>query len=381
VSDMDGATRLVRENEEKIATATGRLTEQERQLRQDRIDQEARRTAIGELRRSEAYQQGSLVDERRQQAEQAERDAAREHTRLTKQEQQLAVEQTALHDADSALGTSRDRSAELAKHSADVANEAGMPALHTELAALVDTGYAGQAATMLRAGVSGRNQQIDEVSRAITAHRNAVDQRDREEDRRDRAQQDHEASLAETERRRQDHQRERDRLAEAVEDWARDCTELSFPDAIVDQLLELVDSRADLRELVHRVAEAVSNDLTRDEIAATQLRDTLRPEHQTLRTDLEALRRQRVVAPEPPRTRTATRDGRPGAPLWQLIRFCADGAAVDQGAVEAALEAAGLLDAWVNPHGQLDIDGHDSFIVDPGQPVSADSLLSILEPE
>ncbi|WP_343949664.1 TIGR02680 family protein, partial [Nonomuraea longicatena] len=56
--------------------------------------------------------------------------------------------------------------------------------------------------------------------------------------------------------------------------------------------------------------------------------------------------------PPPPHTR-APRTPRPGAPLWKVVDF-ADGVPDDHRAgLEAALEAAGILDAWVTPHGEL----------------------------
>ncbi|MFF3125905.1 TIGR02680 family protein [Streptomyces sp. NPDC057908] len=54
-------------------------------------------------------------------------------------------------------------------------------------------------------------------------------------------------------------------------------------------------------------------------------------------------------APPPSDLRPASREGRPGAPLWQLVRF-ADHIADDHAAaVEGALYAAGLLTAWLHP--------------------------------
>ncbi|MCA1248881.1 TIGR02680 family protein [Massilia sp. MS-15] len=47
--------------------------------------------------------------------------------------------------------------------------------------------------------------------------------------------------------------------------------------------------------------------------------------------------------------------GRPGAPFWQLVEF-RDGVQgeAERAGLEAALEAAGLLDAWVSPDGAID---------------------------
>jgi uncharacterized protein (TIGR02680 family) len=73
-----------------------------------------------------------------------------------------------------------------------------------------------------------------------------------------------------------------------------------------------------------------------------------------LAAEIGRLEAGRHTAPPAPYTRSP--DGRaahPGAPFWQLVDF-ADGVdAADRAGIEAALEAAGVLDAWVTPGGEL----------------------------
>jgi len=73
-----------------------------------------------------------------------------------------------------------------------------------------------------------------------------------------------------------------------------------------------------------------------------------------LNDEHERLSRGETLPPPAPHTRDEpARAERPGAPLWQLLDF-RDGVADDERAgLEAALEAAGLLDAWVQPDGAL----------------------------
>lgn len=59
------------------------------------------------------------------------------------------------------------------------------------------------------------------------------------------------------------------------------------------------------------------------------------------------------TAPPAPHTRSAERRGRDGAPLWRLVDFDEGLAPADRAGLEAALEASGLLDAWVTPGGRL----------------------------
>ena len=55
----------------------------------------------------------------------------------------------------------------------------------------------------------------------------------------------------------------------------------------------------------------------------------------------------------PPWRGPSTRFGQPGAPLWQLVDFQPSMPQANRAGLEAALHAAGLLDAWVTPQGQL----------------------------
>lgn len=58
--------------------------------------------------------------------------------------------------------------------------------------------------------------------------------------------------------------------------------------------------------------------------------------------------------PPVPATRgTGTRSGLTGAPLWKLVDFRDSMEARERAGLEAALEASGLLDAWVTPEGRL----------------------------
>ena len=60
------------------------------------------------------------------------------------------------------------------------------------------------------------------------------------------------------------------------------------------------------------------------------------------------------AVPAAPATRAAqVREGRAGAALWQVIDFQPGMAATERAGLEAALEASGLLDAWIAPSGNL----------------------------
>jgi len=80
----------------------------------------------------------------------------------------------------------------------------------------------------------------------------------------------------------------------------------------------------------------------------------LHAEQHELDAERERLERGDDAAPPPPAWRDAgTRSDRPGAPLWQLVDFDPALAPAGRAGIEAALAAAGLLDAWVTPGGEL----------------------------
>ena len=94
--------------------------------------------------------------------------------------------------------------------------------------------------------------------------------------------------------------------------------------------------------------------------------------------------RERLLAGEhtaPPEryTRDAqARTSRPGAPLWQLVDFRGHMPEADRAGLEAALEASGVLDAWVTPDGRLlDARTHDEVVV-VGPPVAANLAAALV---
>jgi uncharacterized protein (TIGR02680 family) len=85
----------------------------------------------------------------------------------------------------------------------------------------------------------------------------------------------------------------------------------------------------------------------------------------------------------PPYRAIDARSDRPGAPLWQLVDFEEGVNEPQRAGLEAALEASGLLDAWVSPDGRLQpLDRahplHDTELI--VRPRSISSLSSWLRP-
>ena len=84
--------------------------------------------------------------------------------------------------------------------------------------------------------------------------------------------------------------------------------------------------------------------------------------------------------PPAPYTRSdGARDHAPGAALWQVTDFAPGLTGSQRAGLEAALEASGLLDAWLTPHGRLLDAGTHDVIALPGEP-ARDSLARYLVP-
>jgi len=118
-------------------------------------------------------------------------------------------------------------------------------------------------------------------------------------------------------------------------------------------------------------------------------RDTgLAEEEARLTGEREAVAAEQDDAPEASDLRPADRAGRPGAPLWQLVRFT-DGLGDDvAAAIEGALYGAGMLTAWIHPDAALtsaavaaaEADGYLVALPPEARP-AGQTLASVLVPE
>ncbi|WP_322052097.1 TIGR02680 family protein [Paraburkholderia bannensis] len=74
----------------------------------------------------------------------------------------------------------------------------------------------------------------------------------------------------------------------------------------------------------------------------------------TLEDEKRRLEAGEDATPPVPTTRDAqARESRVGAPLWRLVDFHANLSLTERAGLEAALEACGLLDAWITPDGDV----------------------------
>jgi uncharacterized protein (TIGR02680 family) len=152
--------------------------------------------------------------------------------------------------------------------------------------------------------------------------------------------------------------------------WVSSLTELCLTDAEavsehLAQWCEVGDGDAPLSAVVRAATEeatarlsAIRNETENRLASAAERLAELRDE----RSRLEA---GHIAPPLPPYTRDLEgRIERAGAPLWALCDFRPEVSEQSRAGIEAALEASGLLDAWLTPDGRLlRPDEHDTVLV------------------
>lgn len=342
-------------------------------------DRQAEERITG-LQDTDAYREGQQLDRLRQQTERAEKAAGDARTDAGNRAADAEEDDRAAAGARHAAEQAGEAYARARDEAARAAQRVGLTAAFEEATGVGDV---DEARRLLRTSVEARERQVEAVRTALRAYDDAVEERGRAETRLETCRdQRHEA-----EGRLNEVEGERDaaltRLQEALESWARGCRELP----VAERIDELVESAADEPTVLRLLAEAarrVGDTLARTETTLTTQRQEAVDEREGLDAERADLRERKVLVPDPPHTRTAERADLPGAPLWRLVDWRAEVEDHTQARVEAALEASGLLDAWVLPLGDVRVAGHDTFAEAAlATPAPGDSLADVLavEPE
>ncbi|MBB4911103.1 TIGR02680 family protein [Actinophytocola algeriensis] len=376
-TDLDNLTKSARrsaDEHERVATdkaATETLVE-------TLVHQEEETKArIDGLVESEAYQQGRELDQLRQRTTEAEVRATSVRADAAGKRGQAGDDAENAATAENHVAARQHTVAARADDTRQAATRARLASVHGEVAASLDTGPE-RSRPLLRAAVKGRLSQITAVRQALDTHEKAVDRRRQAEEDLDDARTD----LTDAEENRAEaadaYEQELDRLTGALLEWAAACRELRFGD--LDVFTDLVENETALVEHVESVAEAVRADLVREETVVATERTAAQAERVRLSAELDSLAGQRDLPPEAPPTRTTDRATMVGAPLWRLIRFADEVPEATQTGVEAALQSAGLLDAWVGATGA--VAGNDVFAEPDAVPAAPGrSLSDVVVPE
>ncbi|MFC3451392.1 TIGR02680 family protein [Amycolatopsis speibonae] len=156
----------------------------------------------------------------------------------------------------------------------------------------------------------------------------------------------------------------------------------------VDELLDSLDTWTETLTGDSPAASAVEEavlrataELGRGQATLEAGRTAAETEQQAISDEIARLEAGGHDAPPTPYTRDEeARTGRPGAPLWKVVDFVPGVDAEHRAGLEAALEAAGILDAWVTPDGELHSTLTGDVVAKPGDPATGGGLTAVLAP-
>jgi uncharacterized protein (TIGR02680 family) len=154
---------------------------------------------------------------------------------------------------------------------------------------------------------------------------------------------------------------------------------------ILSEWISTFDGENPARRLLRQAQQDASTSLARRGVALDDLRKAAKQEHMLLSDERRQLAAGVDKVPSVPYTRgIEVRRDRAGLPFWQAVNFQDHVGSEMRAGLEAALEAAGLLDAWILPDGRLQTeDGgtplHDTQLV--GRQQNSTSLSNWLRAE
>jgi uncharacterized protein (TIGR02680 family) len=160
-------------------------------------------------------------------------------------------------------------------------------------------------------------------------------------------------------------------LVEAARRYLRDASALNLADApevlaALELWVETLDGVSPLAAALAVAGRAASAALARSETELEMQASEVRQLASGLDASIERLQAGEHETPPAPHTRDDdAREGRSGAPLWQLVDFHPSVPEAQRAGIEAALEASGILDAWVSPDGELLSPGTHDVLLTP----------------
>ncbi|TDC06957.1 TIGR02680 family protein [Actinomadura bangladeshensis] len=381
-SRYEHLNRDLTEAETRFAAAQAELEESGRLLEElgaEKTRLDARRAALEagpEMRDARRIKEmGEDAQRRDAYAARLERDRDGLSEEVARRQARVGRARARAGEAETSFGTVRDRAAALA------ADAGRGPAHAAAMGGWEDDPARAQRATGALADDRSRAlAELDRLMAAVTAARARL-----------------ETATAEAERVRGEVQAAAERIGAAEAETRAGAAELL--DAYVTYLAGLAEIRVDDPDAVlaglaewadtadgPNPAVTAVDDAAREATAAlggrvADAESRLRAERAAETSLLEEIGRLESGGhdvPPVPHTRTGSREGRAGAPLWKVVDFTDAVPADHRAGLEAALEASGVLDAWVTPQGSLLGEG-DTFVL-AGEPVQGPSCALVLRP-
>ena len=172
----------------------------------------------------------------------------------------------------------------------------------------------------------------------------------------------------------------RDALTTALHSWRATLVELDVDDETAAAALDLAHAGKPPATALAPAADRARAVLADTRSSIASARQAARQAAAAAEAEIERLASARDDGPAAPAWSRADRAGRAGAPLWRLVDFTPQLPDRQHAALEGALEAMGLLDAWVTPSGRVeDADTADIVLAD-GASAPGSTLGDVLEP-
>lgn len=340
--------RQAEEDRQRCAERRDELTRREEELETAVAESTARLDALAA---SDAMRSAEALRARRQRADELAALAQREGEDAAGAEGERQRREETAADSRRALQEAEEERRRRAGTALDAARAARLEALHDAAFERLDEGPSAAEATV-RSSLTQRHEAVEELEELAAAVTEATAESGRAEERRRDAQ----ARLQGAVERRQEAEAKaaaaEQRLAEALRGWAAGLEVLRVDGAELEALT--AEAAAD------RLAAAVGALARPQRDALVQRRSTAGSEAERTAAEREGAAAERAaveaadeVPPPPPASRGGDRAGRPGAPFYRLVDFAATLDAGRRAGLEAALQASGLLDAWVTPGGRV----------------------------
>ncbi len=371
-TEVDGASRA--HNEVKQLLAEARSVVGRHQQRCDQLESEERaaRAVADELQAdptmADARRLGELVAQARDKGR--DRQAAAQRHDQAAQNLALEVRLTETREYDLRL-----TQIDLDRAALDCGADAGGAGLAEAHAALVGPRLAGEAAgprglePALLQLAQQRQAAVDQLERRHAACDDAERRRQEVMARRDLRREAHEGAEREARRVWQELEAAGKQLVDAWRDYLRRLEVLSIEDsdAGLEALAEWMESMSEPQPMRVRLEQAyrvAAGGLADDDSQVRWERSTTLAEDDVLRAEAERLEAGEQL--EPPSVPWREREGRAactGGPFWRMFELRDEVTPAVRAGIEAALEGAGLLDAWVTPDGVvLDPNTSDAWV-------------------
>ena len=376
-TELDSITRKARQSDEEHRLAHERKESAEtlvETLEQQIEETDARITGLTE---SEGYKQGQELDRLRRQTAAAQTRAGSLRADASAKQADAAGDAGLAREARARQLSQENLTTIRGSEAHQAAVRSGLVSLHNELADN-PAGSSSAQKNLLRAAIQSRTGQLEVVGEALTSHEQAIIRREEAEAELEAARAAHSEAKAQLDAVVDQRAMALSELEAQVQAWAAACCELAFDNP--EELADHLEPETELMGQVDAVAAVTLQQISRDEAVHEGLLGTLTAELRDLEAKKARLDAHQDIPPAAPATRTTDRTLSVGAPLWRLVDFAESVSDSTRAGVEAALEASGLLDAWLGPRGE--IEGHDIF-ADPEVlvPVSGRSLADVLVPE